>query len=74
MPSYHHYLNGTFHYAVDITLHTGWNFYHLFVPRVQITLTKYSFYFRGTKLLKSYFVLGVKTMLRAAVNLGNRDR
>ena len=42
------YLNATFHYVVDITSCTGWNFYHLFVPRMRTTLAKHSFYFRGT--------------------------
>ena len=28
------YLNGTFHYDVDITLRTGQNLYRLFVPRL----------------------------------------
>ena len=41
------YLHDTFHYAVDITSHTGRNLYRLFVPRVQITLAKHSFYFQG---------------------------
>ena len=34
------YLNGTFHYDVDITLGTRLNLYHLFVPRVRTTLAK----------------------------------
>ena len=37
------YVNDTFHYAVEITLRTGWKVYHFFVPRVQTTLAKYSF-------------------------------
>ena len=49
------YLNATFHYAaaVDITLHTSRNLYHLFVPRVRTTLAKHSFYFRGTQIWNS---------------------
>ena len=44
------YLHDTFHYAVDITSHTGRNLYRLFVPRVRTTLAKHSFYFRGTQI------------------------
>ena len=47
------YLNATFYYAVDITSCTGWNLYHLFVPRVRTTLAKHSFYFRGTQIWNS---------------------
>ena len=38
------YVNDTFHYAVEITSRTGWKVYHFFVPRVQTTLAKHSFY------------------------------
>ena len=51
--NYHHHMSATFHYAADITLHTGQNLYHLFVPRVQTTLAKLSFYFRGTQIWNS---------------------
>ena len=44
------YLNGTFNYAVDITLRTGRNIYRLFVPRVWTTLAKHSFYYQGTQI------------------------
>jgi len=41
------YLHDTFHDAVDITSR---NIHRLFVPRVQTTLAKHSFYFRGSQL------------------------
>ena len=47
------YVNATFHYAVDITSRTGRNLYRLFVPRVQTTLAKHSFCFRGTQIWNS---------------------
>ena len=47
------YLHDTFHYAVNITSHTGRNLYRLFVPRVRTTLAKHSFYFRGTQIWNS---------------------
>ena len=47
------YLHDTFHYAVDITSHTGQNLYRLFVPRVRTTFAKHSFYFRGTQIWNS---------------------
>ena len=58
------YLHNTFHYAVDITSHTGRNLYRLFIPRVRTTLAKHSFYFRGMQIWKSiesYFVCNKKT-------------
>ena len=57
------YMNGTFHYAFDITSCTGQNLYHLFVPRVRTTLAKHSFYFCRTNLefIKSHFVYNKKT-------------
>ena len=39
--------------AVDITLCTGRNIYRLFVPRVQTTLAKHSFYYRGPQIWNS---------------------
>ena len=47
------YLNGTFNYAVDITLCTGRNIYRLFVLRVQTTLAKHSFYYWGIQIWNS---------------------
>ena len=58
-------VNIAFHYAVDITLCTGRSLYCLFVPRVQTTLAKYSFFlFPGNANLEfteSYFVHCKKT-------------
>jgi len=46
------YLHGTFQYAV-VTGHAGQNLHRLFVPQVQTTLAKHSFYFRGSQLWNS---------------------
>ena len=56
------YLNATFHYAVDITLRTGWNLHHWFVPRVRTTLAKHSLQGNtNLEFIESYFVYNKKT-------------
>ena len=48
------YLNGTFHYAVDITYVLDRTFtVCLLIPRVQTTLAKHSFYIQGTQIWNS---------------------
>ena len=52
--SYHHHIWMThFIMLLTKTSHTGQNLYCLFVPRVQTTLAKHSFYFWGTQIWNS---------------------